>query len=578
MKSINQTQKMVAACYVATVSVCALAATVTFPDAGGDLANGWDVKPTSSDIVKIDKAGTYTLSDDATFKALQVTAGGSLFSFGSHKLTTTELYGSAKDSQIVFNGGTFDLAGTATCQLAYNANNMNVVFTNGCIVTNVADFYASRYASHAKTEIAGNAKIYVDSLRLMGNGGSDNTLEIYDGGKLHVANRTYSDINAGSGHGGSWLVVRGAGSAFTAGGNYPVYMGYQRHSNLICVSDGATFYSMGNGGVGLGHGGGTATNNCLLVENSATAQLANVYCKNSGNRILVSNATFNCSSFLLADGVGASNNLFRAYGPATVLSLPGTDPFGTSASQNNVFSLEGGVAWDCGARNALMARTHHSIFRMTGAGTIIGETNRSFYFGDSTTSSSAISSFNSVSNRLEILDGAIFKALKVLVMGIGNMMCVSNATLDVDATDNVGLRVGYLMPNGYRGSTNCVFVLQGTTPKVRINGSYACVFNVGSTLRFEIPREGYAKGHVPLETSSALMFYDSESRLEIDCSEFVAKTGGKLHLIHAASIDADTLNRMRSSCSLPEGCELIISGGDLYIKSPIRKGFGISFR
>jgi hypothetical protein len=201
-----------------------------------------------------------------------------------------------------------------------------------------------------------------------------------------------------------------------------------------------------------------------------------------------------------------------------------------------------------------------------------------FYFGDNTTSASGRSSFNSSSNRLEILDGAAFNAKKILVMGVANVVCVSNGTVNINASDSVGLRVGYLMPNGYRGSTNCVFVIQGATPKVNVEGSNACKFNAGSVLRFEIPKDGYTNGYVPFETSSSFEFTDSASRLEIDCEEFVAKTGGRLHLIKASSIDSNTQKRIRESCSLPEGCELIISGGNVYIKSPRRIGFFISIR
>ena len=231
----------------------------------------------------------------------------------------------------------------------------------------------------------------------------------------------------------------------------------------------------------------------------------------------------------------------------------------------------------------MMARTHHSVFRVAGDGTSIGSTGAHFYFGDNTTDESAVGTFNSVSNRLEVLDGATFNARRLPVMGIANTVCISNATVNLGG-DNVGLRVGYNVQSGYSNSTNCVLVLQGTTPKVEINSvaadNDACWFANGSTLRFEVPKDGYADGYVPLTTNSKFLMEDDASKLEIDCAEFVAKTGGKLHLIHAeGGINAASKTRLAACVStLPERCTLIVEDTDVYLKSPRVAGFVISVR
>ena len=65
----------------------------------------------------------------------------------------------------------------------------------------------------------------------------------------------------------------------------------------------------------------------------------------------------------------------------------------------------------------------------------------------------------------------------------------------------------------------------------------------------------------------------------MDCAEFVAKTGGKLHLIHAGSITSETKDRLDAYAStLPERCTLIVEDTDVYLKSPRVTGFVISFR
>ena len=153
-------------------------------------------------------------------------------------------------------------------------------------------------------------------------------------------------------------------------------------------------------------------------------------------------------------------------------------------------------------------------------------------------------------------------------------MIVSNATLNLGQSDT-GLQIGW-------GGKDCVLVLQGATPKVRSVTTYdhAFRFQGSGGLRFEVPVDGYDRGYVPVEVPSGAFRFNTEGcKLEIDCEDFVARTGGKLHLIHAASIDTDTATRMRNTCTLPEGCELIISGGDVYIKSRVKnRGFAIIYR
>ena len=475
----------------------------------------------------------------------------------------------AADAQTIFSGGKFDLSGTGYFQPA-SAQNVVTIFTNGCIVTNANYFYATRYNGGSRTEIANGAKIFANKTYVMYEAGAvDNVLDIHDGGHLYADGLIYTD-NAGSGeYGGAKLVVRGSGSVFRqVTDSTPAYLGYQRHSNLFRISDGAVA-SSANGGVCVGWNA-NATNNCLLVENGATASFPKIWCRSANNTILVSNATLTCSEdFNLAyDQISATNNLFRAYGSDTVLNLHG-DLFGSRTNRSNTVSFEGGVNWSGGNRSRMMARTHDSTFRIIGSGTVVGDTNSWFFMGDK----DVVATVSSVSNRLVIADGATLKASWLAIMGKGNELCVSNGTIHLG--DGNGLRVGY-RPSG-SDSTNCLLVLRGTTPKIKNDGvGYNNVFTHGSTLRFEIPREGYAQGYIPFETAGQFVFGNGNPRLEVACDEFVAHTGGKLHLVHAESIDAATAERLKA-CSLPERCSIVVEGGDVYLKSPRRDGFIISF-
>ena len=582
-------RKMVVSALLCGAFLSALATEYIFPSAGGDLASAaaWGgTRPTSADSIKLDKAGTYTLSDDVTFSEMYMMAGGSTFSLGDRKMTLTTSGNNSRGFRVegtanfrnVFAGGIYDLSGTASCLPAYSANNVNTVFTNNCVVTNVATFYAARYSSNSKTEIAGGAKVYVDELRVHNDSGSGNALEIHDGGLLRVANRIYSEATDGNA-GGQRIVIRGTGSILRQAGTYAAMIGYKGSSCMLKAVDGGEFSSE-NGGITLGSANSsgvvTSFGNSVLVENGGTARLKTVGYRSHGNTISVSNATFVCTStFKLSDSIAASNNLFRAYGPDTVLSLPIGELFGSNTNIGNVISLEGGLTWNLGGKdsNAMMARTHNSIFRITGAGTTIGNIAKNFYIGDK----DSYLTIDSVSNRLEVLDGATLNACRIPIMGVANTFCISNATVNL-GDDSVGLRIGYKYGNS--PATNCVLVLQGSAPRIvsaATSGRSACIFSNGSTLRFEIPRSGYAKNHVAISVGCPFVFTEG-CRLEIDCREFAQKVGGELTLVEAGTnISQSSIDAMLSSINeLPPGCSLIFSTKKVKLRCP-RVGFIINF-
>ena len=125
--------------------------------------------------------------------------------------------------------------------------------------------------------------------------------------------------------------------------------------------------------------------------------------------------------------------------------------------------------------------------------------------------------------------------------------------------------------------------LCGKSPKVVVGSSNsgACWFANNSILRFEIPKEGYDEGCVPLEMATGCqLHFEPGCRLEIDCADFVAKTGGKLHLIHAGANITDSVKTQLAACAstLPERCTLIVEDKDVYIKSPRVIGFVLTYR
>ena len=240
---------------VVGLSLSASATIYTFPTAGGDLSSAaaWGgTRPTAADGVKIDKAGTYTLSENVSFSNLSVKASGCIFNFGNYKMTlkdsknTSGLFVSpGNNARTVFSSGTYDLLNTTYAIAAYDVDNANTVFTNGCIVTNANRFMAGRWKSGARTEIAGNAKIYAAEASLgYDSTAKDHSLEIYDGGQLHVSGALYGDINGTvNAYGGHRLFVHGPGSAVYHMYSSPAQMGFNTHSINSRISDYGLFSS-----------------------------------------------------------------------------------------------------------------------------------------------------------------------------------------------------------------------------------------------------------------------------------------------------------------------------------------------
>ena len=597
-----------------------VAADRTYQNSGGDLSStstsDWGgTPPGDADKAIVDKSGEYTLSGDVTFGGLDALAEA-CFGFAGRKMTLTGssqsgsvgLKAGKADGKIVFDGGVLDFSSTAHCHPLYNANDAVTVFTNGCIVTNVVNFYAMRSAQRSKVEIVGRTKVYANELRILQDSGFDDVLEIRDGGQMHVSNRIYPEANGTLGtYGGNVLLVRDAGSQLKFSGNYDVQWGFRQSCHTIHAVGGGAITFSGNGGLLLGGGAWheARTNNALVVERSATASfpkiisnsdhnrifvgdgatltMAKLRLSSSMNEIIVSNATFNCTAprnstdaskegFNLATSATCTGNVFRLIGPSASLGTLPWPLYWFNSASHITFSIEGGAKWgDADTHfDALFSKEQHCTFRVTGAGTVFGDadgkSNRFYVCNKNAAVTEACAS-----NVVEVSDGATLYASSLYLAGVDNALVVSNGTVDVK----------YLVPgflyNASSIATNGMVRFCGTSPKVYVRGGSYCKFENNSILRFEIPKAGYADDHVPLDLSCALTF-DSTSRLEIDCEEFAAKTGGKLHLIHAeGGITAASKTRLAACVTLPERCTLIVDDKDVYIKSPRVRGFIISF-
>jgi len=569
-------------------------ANVTFPGSGGDLAgegpNDWNRSlPSEDDTVILDKSGIYTLSVNVTFKSVRPQADGIVLRFGANRLTTTgNIYGTAQDATIIYDGGAFDLSGTGNFSPAQaGVTGASAVITNGCVVTNVGTFYATCYSSLSRAVVTGGSRIYSAKANVCHQGGSGNYLDVMGGAQVHV-DETVSFGGSGgtaSAHGGSVILVSGAGSLFHQKGgtsSSPSYirLGNRFDGDSFIVTDGASAIS-DFGGVTL------AKKGCeLIVEDGATASFPLVYFSGSGNKAMVSNGTFTCStafSMAYTDGetaynpAGYSNNLFLATGSDTTATLKGPDFFGTG--HHNAIKVEDGAKLvPNGSLNQFMSQTCNSRLLISGQGTLVGRSDGPFFVA-SQTSADAI---NSVSNIVSVSDSATLQCSRMNLQGVANELSISNATVAIMGGDSSN----HAFTSGSRANgtthTNNVVTLCGETPKLTISTEATrCRFLGGSTLRIRVPKDGYEKGHVPIDLACNFMM-DSTSALVIDCDEWATRTGGTLHLIKSKAFEdrsagESTVARLAAT-SLPPDCRLVVSDGSVYLKCPGRKGTKIIVR
>ena len=567
-----------------------VAATKTFQNAGGDLAStdnaDWDgTAPGSSDTAVVDKAGTYTLSGDVEFNVLNVKNGGETFNFTGRTLKTTKESGEAiicapsEGNPIVFKGG---------------------VITN---TTTSGRFSATKGCSDGKTEITGGAKVYMARLDVQNGTGTDNVLEISGGGNVFVSDYLYSDVNGTDGsYGGQTLRVSGLGSMLKYTGSKDISWGFKQSGNTLHVTDYADVTSTASSKTFFLGSQSIAdvTNNAVVIERFATATIPKMVSRTDGNRIfvgdgaaltvptlqldsganeiLVSNAMFNCSTaFSLGNSAASVGNVFRAIGPEVSLTLPVLEGMFANG-YGNMFSIEGGIRWNKGV-STFCTNTHHCVFRVTGAGTVFGDAStfkNFFYFGSSEPGAPVTEACSN--NSLEVLDGAVFNAARIALMGYDNALVVSNATVRMAKSDDtIGMRVGFTK-SGAPSSSGCMVRLCGTNPKIDIDEQGTVTFANNSILRFEIPKDGWVENHVAISTTGAFNF-ESGCRLEIDCLKFARKGGRTFTLIEAGSEISETVraNLQANLNELPQGCTLVVDGTAVKLRCS-RKGTVIIVR
>ena len=126
-------------------------------------------------------------------------------------------------------------------------------------------------------------------------------------------------------------------------------------------------------------------------------------------------------------------------------------------------------------------------------------------------------------------------------------------------------------------ATNNTFVVQGDNPRLQAGGKFY-LWN-GSTLRMEIPPDGYVSGCVPVKAQEFIL--DATTcRFEVDVNQFQPKDRTELTLMSFETDLTDAQQTFLLSAELPPRYSLkIVNKRDLVLKAKGElKGLMLIFR
>lgn len=599
----------------------------TFPNAGGDLSSQLDwgdvALPGTSDHVKINQSGTYTLSDNLSIASVSLAAEDVVFDFrdGNHVLTLNAMcegWGNVKSLFQYHHGGTHPtvlLRGGVwkSASSSYNflfvplglgmANHYKqthlFVVTDNCAITNVAKFATSCRASNTRTVVKDGGRLYGKSMYLYENAGTNNVLEIGENGVVTLSSAFYSDDAAASYRVNDVVDIHGAGASLVVkSSGSGAYVGRKSSGMGMYVRDGGTLNTPYLYVAGYQDYAGSS-NNWVEVRDGGVLTAKKIRFYGSGNTLLVSDATCRVTddaSDMFSMGVAeAHGNAVRISGTSSMFSVKpsyNNDVFGRYGHHNE-FVLSDGATWAPKAATMMMFYGSNNTFRVSGAGTLFDNstnaTDATYYatkIGPADLDSDALLP-NSRDNVIEIMDGAEFRVNWLFVHGFNNKIVVSNATLTAGSYPADGVEA-YSVWLGRKNSSNVTLVVQGTTPKIRSlhsgDASRPLRLQNASCLRYEIPREGYAPGYAPIELAH-IDVVSSNSRLEISCDNWAARRdrdGREIVLFRGTATLSSKGNAedwfAAQNLNLPQNVTCFMRGKELILSRKVVNGTCISLR
>ena len=558
------------------VLMAALCHAAGFPLAGGDIASngadGWNgAKPGSGEEAKFTQAGTYTASGNVTFGSVNFASDGLVFDLRSGNRTVTldgatPIVGpTVANATTQLKGGSWSGTGMTFkfSQGTGIGERYSLLISDGAVITDAGTLSLGFGLKNNSVILTGASEIHADTILLHQWGNTGTKLDVGDGSKVYATGAFMMQQNGtGSYFSGNHLVdVHGVGSLLQIGAD--LNFGQYNSDNVVRIRDGAIL-SVESTGVKMAGGG----RHLLEVLNGATATVRETAVTTCDNRIVVSNATYTVSSsFKLGNTSAVTGNVVTVTGAAAAFNWAG-NVFG--AGSGNVFELSDGAKWRMGGANVTLFTdgVTNNVLRVTGGAVLENVANpagdKNFYIGSENETKGG--------NTVEILDGANVNVERFFVHGVGNRVVVSNATLRAYSTGGYGLWLG----RGSNSSDNTLVVC-GATPSVNLNG---CTLANGSTIRFEVPKDGYAADHVPVTTRALSPTSTLTEKFEIDCAAWATNPNAvrKLVLMRTttdiASATADWI--LAQNSGLPESIRLKVTDREVILQK--RDGFILSFR
>ena len=528
---------------------------VVFPntDGSGDLASAaaWEGTLPSTTATVVPGTGTRTLSADMTIGYIQHNGNPTtidmsatpdrVFTFSSSDYFLYPYNTSAKiefkGGKVVASGGKADIATAATA-----SNQMTL--SDGAIVTNVGTI-VTRVDASTKQGLAlvlkEQSKLYATQLTHKFNSEELDYSFTGDptepGVSIDIADGSYARFSTGFNVGGGVTLIRGAGTtvevaATSATGSY---VGGYYHNAALHVTDGATFTTPG----GLQFSNASkVTNGWVVIDNCATGLFnqvhqgsnwaafgqdrhfvvgADAYVKISGdyghrltgtnNWLVVSNGSYN-AKLLAVSGVG---HRFEVRGPRAAFTKGNSYLFDSGFGHRMTISDGAKIAFPgVYVDNTACSNT----LEVTGTGTELNVTGTFFlqpYQASRMGRGSAV----------RVTDGATLKVNgSMMLTGYDLALVVSNATV-WGACTVANAYWGVANEINSTASSNCVLRFEGTTPKVKIDGS--AYLRRGTCLQFSIPPTGYAAGHVPLEIKT-IGTWHNDVRFELEGLDALLRT------------------------------------------------------
>lgn len=200
-------------------------------------------------------------------------------------------------------------------------------------------------------------------------------------------------------------------------------------------------------------------------------------------------------------------------------------------------------------------------------------------------------------NKVLVESGASVKCTQFYANSVDGFVGVSNATITCTTPWYYGEHLGFTLGgktaannplNDYGRGTNMVLALSGTTPRIRLTNSRMGI-DSASTIRFDLPPEGYAEPETPIIKVDAtgggttMLFRDTSGIAFTGAEELaqyhtdVLKHKGRYLLIDAAGILNIDDVMARAQATLPEGMKLVkqTAGSRLQIWLEVRPQSGL---